>query len=80
MVLFRKFLSRNDSKWGTRFFQLDLFRIKEKTYKKAKERGYPIQKAEEIGYRIREVWYLVIGSIFVVLSLLEFFGIICFGQ
>ncbi len=73
MILLRKFLVRRASKWGSRFFQFNIFRL----------RGIGAKKEEEmveLGHRAQEVFLAIMGSFFVLFGLLELFGVIHFRQ
>jgi len=68
MILFHKFIIRKSLKWGSGIFGLNIFKFKISN------------KEMELGRPILEIWFLIIGFIFVVFSLLQLFNVIHLRQ
>ncbi len=73
MILSRKFIVRRASKWGSRFFQFNIFKLRDIPAKKEAE-------MVEVAHRAQEVFFAIIGSFLVVFGLLELVGFIHLRQ
>jgi hypothetical protein len=74
IILYRKFIVRQSSRWGSGIFGFNIFRLK--LHKKEED----LSRYNAISNTILEFWFLIVGSLMIVFSLLVLFGIINLRQ